>query len=113
MEKDLELTDIERKKIKCYILKSLEDLGKGISIDWDRVSRGTGYCIVFGWIERKDRQRDFVHYYMNYEFDEDKELQYFEMYSTSSVKYTKKMAENWGLKEHNACIKYSDWIKEF
>lgn len=63
-------------------------LNKLPEVHWDRYTDDGLTCTIFGWIYRKDRQRDFVIMV----FDNN-EFQYFD---TSSAKYSLEFAKRLG-----------------
>ena len=66
--------------IKNYI----ETVAKLIPIEWDRFVENNGDYDIYGWIKRKDGQRDFVLFQLYIENGEIKGS-----YCTSSAKYSK------------------------
>ena len=42
------------------IKEFIESIAKLIPIDWDRFTENDGEYNIYGWIKRKDGQRDFV-----------------------------------------------------
>ena len=96
------------------ILTNLKKLGKDINIIWDRVvsieDEEFSQIVIYGWINRKNKQRDFV-LYMYLEDDSKNFVDDF--WATSSAKYSEKIAENMGqLENHNPCIKFKDWLQK-
>lgn len=87
------------------VIKKLES----IPIEWDRFTGDDDEMFVYGWIKRKDGQRDFVviillsmqsgNNYVNF--------------TTSSAKYSSKICELlFGeLSEHQPCVKVKDLLK--
>lgn len=85
------------------MLDSINRLQNGIPINWDRAVETDDYVIVFGWIPNI-KQDDFVAIIF---------LEEYSLYFTSSVKYTKKMSENWDcIEEHSDCIKFKEYFGE-
>lgn len=86
----------------------IQTLSKGITIHWDRVVACEIYILVYGWITRKDGNRDFVLFGHLIETG-------MNFYVTSSVKHTKIMMKNWGghpEEDHFPCIPFKDFFME-
>ena len=100
---------------KEKILQNLEKLGMDIEINWDRVivseSDNTIMTIIYGWTETKShgkvKPRDFILYLCVEDLSDNF---FWDTWTTSSAKFSKKFAENWG-SSHNPCIKFDDWLK--
>ena len=91
--------------VKTDILKNLAELSEGVDIVWDRVvynDEEPPYINIYGWIVGS-KPRDFV-------------LCRFDSFSTSfvtsSVKYSKTFARNWGIPSalHRDCILFKDFF---
>jgi len=84
--------------IKYYIT----DMAKLLPIVWDRFTESNGDYDIYGWITRKDGQRDFVLLQLYVDKDEIKGG-----YCTSSAKYSKEicMLLYGTVKDHSPCKK--------
>ncbi|MFW9882162.1 MAG: hypothetical protein ACFFG0_54555, partial [Candidatus Thorarchaeota archaeon] len=90
--------------------EELELFTKDIPIRWDRVIESEYHIIFYGWIGN-----DFVH--ILYIFDDDNEFAV--IYSTSSIKYSKKLDKNiqltltgkYDTNGHKDRIKFADYFK--
>lgn len=82
--------------------KFIDDIAKIIPIQWDRFTEKDGYYNIYGWIKRKDGERDFVLFQLYLDNGEIKGS-----YCTSSAKYSKEIFKLfYGTYEgHNDCKK--------
>lgn len=85
--------------------KFIEDIAKLIPIEWDRFTEKDGYYNIYGWIKRKDEQRDFVLFNLYLDNGEIKGG-----FCTSSAKYSKEIFKFfYGTTEgHGDCKKIED-----
>ena len=97
------------KKLKMEkLIDVLNRLKDEVEVEWDRftLSADNNFYFVYGWIKRKDGQRDFV--IIEFWCDSPDAL----WYSTSSAKYTEKICEiiSGQKGEHNPCRKISELL---
>jgi hypothetical protein len=93
------------------IKKYLESLSKLIPIEWDRFTEDEdGDFNIYGWIKRKDGQRDFV--LLNLFLEDGNIRSYKSGFATSSAKYSKMiyMCLYGTTKGHNSCRKIESMV---
>jgi|SRR6185312_2259326 len=89
----------------------LESLSKLIPIEWDRFTEDEGGDFnIYGWIKRKDGQRDFV--LLNMFLEDGNIRSYKSGFATSSAKYSKMiyMCLYGTTKGHNNCRKIESLV---
>lgn len=92
------------------LIEVLNKVSAAIPVEWDRWTKSkqeTPYYSVYGWIKRKDGQRDFVCIEM-WEDDSPGDA----YFVTSSAKYSSKICEIiiGQITEHNPCRKISELL---
>src|SRR6185312_8254054 len=93
------------------IKKYLESLSKLIPIEWDRFTEDEdGDFNIYGWIKRKDGQRDFV--LLNLFLEYGNIRSYKSGFATSTAKYSKTiyMCLYGTTKGHNSCRKIESLV---
>lgn len=83
------------------VIEVAEKLKAAIPVEWDRFTKtDDGFYVVYGWIPRKDDQRDFVLFQMwDYEMPEEA------FCTTSSAKYSEEISRvlYGSAADHNQC----------
>lgn len=78
-----------------------DDMKKLPFVEWDRFYEGKAGTDLFGWIAREDTHEDFV--VLSYKQSEKGEPYWDTTFSTSSEKYSKRIAELLDFEDHNNC----------
>lgn len=83
----------------------LNEFSKHFPVEWDRYTRDDNYFEIYGWIKRRDENRDFVLLQLTVV---DRKIN--GGFTTSSAKYSEAICRYmFGAEsEHSHCIKVSD-----
>lgn len=114
-QESAKMTEIENLPItpdlKKWIIGCCHEITEGAEVAWDRCTIEPQFISLFGWIARKDEQRDFVlilfEVFEDNDTEDDENDAWMCRFITSSAKYSGKFAKNMHL-NHTDCLKVSE-----